>query len=181
MPSEHRVSSFIRLSPDETFERDYYIAHTSLKRFPARVITLILLGLVLYIVPGIILLLYFAFKRLKISHGYAAITNERVIYYEFNEHPEENYQSVKTLHLRDITAAEFLIRRTVITRSFNMTFFTEKAGLAVGAKGFIGLFTMFGKTTVLEPGPDALQFMQEMTGTLAARRFLPASASSLKL
>ena len=97
-------------------------------------IVLIFLGLVFYLVPGIILLIYFGFRRLKISHGYAAITNERLVYYEFNEHPAENYQRVTTLHLGSITAIEFLVRRTFFTNSFQMTFFTEKAGLRVGAK-----------------------------------------------
>jgi hypothetical protein len=200
---QHKVSSFIRLGQNEVFDRDYYITHTNKRRFPIQVILLILLPfvgffLVLYyslsavappdgvillglggfLLPGAILLLYFGLRQLKISHGYAAITSERVIYYEFNEHPAENYQHVKTLHLKDITGVIFIIRRTLFTQSFSMVFWTEKKGISVGARGFLGFLRGCAGFTTLEPGPDALQFIQDMSGEIAARRFLPQSGSS---
>lgn len=106
---QHKVSSFIRLGQNEVFERDYYITHTNKKRFPIQIILLILLPVVCFLLanlfflstvadrssfillnfacfllPGMVLILYFGLRQLRISHGYAAITSERVIYYEFN-------------------------------------------------------------------------------------------------
>jgi hypothetical protein len=177
MHNPNKVSSFVRFEEHESLERDYYIAHTSLKRFNSQAVLAIIMGFFVYIIPGIILLLYFALRRLKISHGYAAVTNRRVIYYEFNDHPEENYQHIRSLHLEDITGIQLRIDRSLLRKSFAMIVWTEKKAIQVGAMGFLGIFRFFGSTKTLEPGPDALQFVQDVSGHIAARRFAPDSDS----
>jgi hypothetical protein len=190
-----KLSSFVRLDASEAFDRDYYITHSSKRRFTlVRLVILAaialpclalgvslmtvrfegplpaILGLAIIVIPFSLAFLYFLFRGLKISHGYAAITNRRILYYEFNNHPAENYQHVKSLHLDDVTGIDFLVERTWFSKSLYMVIYTSKKGLVVGAKSFLGWFNFFGSEKVLEPGPDALEFIQHMTGAIAARQ-----------
>jgi len=202
MRGEQAIPEFIRFESDEQFDRDYYITHTSKRRFPFPVLTLCgtLLGfpllmtlviltrpgvrfgnampvLLLSFIPGILTTLYFALRRLKITHGHAAVTNRRVIYYEYNDHPEENFHRVESLHLADITGVRFFIDQTWIRRTFVMVFWTERKGLAVGATGLRGFFSFLqGASKLLEPGPDALSFLQTMSGQIAARQHSPSGS-----
>lgn len=181
MSKQQSISSFVRLDHGEVFDRDYYISHTNRKRFPAQAIASIAIGFCIYCFPGIILLLYFALRTLKISHGYACVTNKRVIYYEYNSHPEENYHAIRSLHLDDLTGMNFQIERTLISNSFHMILWSSKRAIVVGAKGMLGLFNVFGSQKTLEPGPDALEFIRDMSGAIAARKFNPEFSSSAKI
>jgi hypothetical protein len=193
MPTHQKLSSFVRFEDQETFERDYYLAHTNRRRFRWRSIVLLLLMLafMLFLTAGLIfggfhwlplaiilatgliwliLVIYLSVRRLKISYGYAALTTRRLIYYEFNDHPEENYQHVVTAHLDDLTGVELRTSWSLFTRSFSMDVYTAQRAIRIGARGLVGLLNIFGKRTILEPGPDAVQFIQDMTGTIAARK-----------
>ena len=201
----NRISSFIQFDPQETFEREYFVAHTSLKRYRAAVIVaivvpLVVLTLPIYIawsladrdsdkavgaaltvislIPSAGLFLYFMLRKLRISYGYATLTNKRIIYYEYNVHPAVNYHFVKSLYLSDITAAQFYVERTVFRKSFLMALYTEFKALAVGgSKGWRGIRKLFSKSEHLEPGPDALEFVQAMSGQIAHRQFEPQWSS----
>ena len=202
--SSNRISSFIQFDPQETFEREYLVSHTSLKRFSARAIVVILLvfvwlalpawiwwmhagpegeqaaasvALVLSLIPSAGVFLYFLLRKLRISYGYATLTNKRIIYYEYNSHPAVNYHFVKSLYLSDITAAQFKVERTFFRKSFLMALYTEFKALAVGGKGWQGIFKIFSKSEHLEPGPDALEFVQTMSGQIAHRQFEPQWSS----
>ena len=164
-----RLSSFVKLHEGESFERDYYITHTNKRRFTVSAIALILFGFTA-IIPGIILLIYFAVRPLKISHGFATLTNRRIIYYEYNTHSEQNYQCVKSVYLEDVTAVSAHIVRTLFRNSFVFAVYTESKGLAVGATGLVSIFNWFGNERTLEPGPEALEFIQLVTGRIADRR-----------
>ena len=170
MTDKFTVSSFVRLAQGEMFGDTYYIAHTSKNRFPVQAILVIILGLCSFVFPGIILVLYFAFRRQKISHGYACTTNKRIIYYQFNSHPEENYQAVHTLHLSDLTSVQFKIEQSILSKSFHMLAYSSKTGIQVGASGLSGIFSWFNSSTQMEPGPDAFEFIQVMSGEIAAKK-----------
>jgi hypothetical protein len=170
------ISSFVKFAQDEAFEREYFIAHSTLKRFPAGVILMILGGLV-FIVPGLILLVYFSVRRLKISRGYAAVTNKRVLYYEYNDHPAVNYQHVRSLHVDQVTGMDFRVQRTFWKKSFYMVLYTEQAGIQVGARSYINLLKSLGSQHQLEPGPESLEFIQVMSGRVSASKFSPTSGS----
>ena len=172
-----KITSFVRLDQGETIEREYYITHTSKVRFGTRAITLIVAGLIFWIIPGVILIIYFALRQLKVSHGYAAVTPNRIIYYEYNDHPEESYQHIRSLHLEDITGVQLRTDRMWFSKSFQLVIWTEKKAMAVGAKGLKGWLRIFAGEDILEPGPDALQFVQDVSGMIVARRFAPESAS----
>jgi hypothetical protein len=128
---------------------------------------------------GLIILLYLCFRKLRISYGYATITNRRVVYYEFNEHVAENYHYVKSIYLADITALQFRIERTWFRKSFYMSVFTEFKALAVGGEKWLGLLSLFGKSDHLEPGPEALAFIQHVGGQIAAYQLRPPSGSKV--
>jgi hypothetical protein len=202
MSSSSRISSFIQFDPQESFEREFFITHTSLKRFRVGIFAAILgwtvlSGFVLFIlmmalifreptpaivifaflIPLVALIVYFSLRKLKISYGYATLTNKRIIYYEYNTHEAENYHFVKSLYLFDITAAQFKVERTLFRKSFLMALFTEFKALAVGGTSWLGIFKMFGKSQHLEPGPDALEFIQTMSGQIAHRQFEPQWSS----
>lgn len=52
--------------------------------------------------------------------------------------------------------------------------------LAVGATGLRGFFSFLqGASKLLEPGPDALSFLQTMSGQIAARQHSPAAPGCL--
>lgn len=165
------IPSFVRIADNESFEREYYIAHTNRKRFNVKAIFLIVAGFCCLVVPGIVLLAYFGFRRLKVSHGYACVTSKRVVYYEFNEHPEENYRLVRSVHVDDLTSISFRISRTMVSKSFYMVLWTTRRGMVVGAAGLLGRLNLFGDEQTLEPGPDALDFVRDMSGAIAARKF----------
>jgi hypothetical protein len=201
--SSSRISSFIQFDPQETFEREYFISHTSLKRFRLGAIVAIMLPLVfptlpaciawslslhsdkpvwaiitaLSLIPPIGLFLYFLRRKQRVSYGYATLTNKRLIYYEYNSHPAVNYHFVKTLYLSDITAAQFKVERTFFRKSFLMALYTEFKALAVGGKSWQGFLKIFSKSEHLEPGPDALEFVQIMSGQIAHRQFEPQWSS----
>jgi hypothetical protein len=204
MSSTARISSFIQFDPQESFEREYFISHTSLKRYRAAVIIaivapLVVLTLPIYIawsladrdsnkavgaaltvislIPSAGLFLYFMLRKLRISYGYATLTNKRIIYYEYNVHPAVNYHFVKSLYLSDITAAQFNVERTFFRKSFLMALYTEFKALAVGGKSWQGILKIFSKSQHLEPGPDALEFVQAMSGQIAHRQFEPQWSS----
>lgn len=173
----NRISSFIQFDPREKFEREYFIAHTSMKRFRLPNILAILVGLLFFLIPGLILLVYFSFRKLKISYGYATITNKRILYYEYNPHEAENYHAVKSLYLADVTAAQFRVERTWLRKSFYMAMFAEFKALAVGGESWLGFLGILGKSGYLEPGPDALEFIQYVSGQVALRKFQPEWSS----
>jgi hypothetical protein len=203
----NRISSFIQFDPQETFEREYFISHTSLKRFRAGAIAAILLVFVWFTIPAWIwwmntghggpeseqavasvvlvvsliptagLFLYFLLRKPRVSYGYATLTNKRIIYYEYNAHPAVNYHFVKSLYLSDITAAQFKVERTFFRKSFLMALYTEFKALAVGGKSWQGILKIFSKSQHLEPGPDALEFVQAMSGQIAHRQFEPLWSS----
>ncbi len=205
MSTSNRISSFIQFDPQETFEREYFVAHTSLRRFRAWSIAwivspLLILTLPLYIawsladrdsdraigaivtvlslIPSVVLFLYFLLRQPRVSYGYATLTNKRIIYYEYNPHPAVNYHFVKSLYLSDVTAAQFYVERTVFRKSFLMALYTEFKALGVGgSKGWRGFRKLFSKSEHLEPGPDALEFVQTMSGQIAHRQFEPQWSS----
>ncbi|HEV2970749.1 MAG TPA: hypothetical protein VGY55_12330 [Pirellulales bacterium] len=196
-----RISSFIQFDPQETFEREFFITHSSLKRFRASAIALILVALlwfggaglvvlttaeeksigiiffVLSLLPAILLFLYYFLRKPRVSYGYATLTNKRMIYYEYNSHEAVNYHFVKSLYLSDITAAQFSVQRSLFRKSFLMALFTEFKALTVGAQSWLSWLKIFGKETHLEPGPDALEFIQTMSGQIALRQFDPQWSS----
>ena len=178
MSNHPSISSFVKFAQDEVFDREYFVAHTTLKRFPAGTIIMIVLGLIL-IVPGLILLAYHSLRRLKISRGYAAVTNKRVLYYEYNDHPAVNYQHVRSLHVDQVTGMDFRVQRTFWMKSFYMTLYTENAGIQVGARSYINLLKSLGSHQMLEPGPDSLEFIQVMSGRVSSSKFSPASGSGM--
>lgn len=169
--NQSTIPSFIQFREGENFDREFYIAHTTLKRFPLGVIMLILVGLAAYVVPGVILIVYFALRKKKISHGYAAITDKRVIYYEFNSHPAVNYQHMRSLHVEEITGMQFRIDHKFWRKSFWMRLQTDEVAMLVGARGYLSLLKGRGSTKILEPGPDSVEFIQVMSGEVAARKF----------
>jgi hypothetical protein len=200
----NRISSFIQFDPQETFEREYFVSHTSLKRFRAGTIAIILVPMVMLtlpiymasslsdrdsdraigtfltvisLLPSLGLFLYFMFRKPRVSYGYATLTNKRIIYYEYNAHPAVNYHYVKSLYLSDITAAQFKVERTFFRKSFLMALYTEFKALAVGGKSWQGFLKIFSKSQHLEPGPDALEFVQAMSGQIAHRQFEPQWSS----
>ena len=124
--SQSIIPSFVQFREGETFDREYYIAHTTLKRFPLGVIAVIVIGLIAFILPGLVLLAYFSFRTLRIGYGYATITNKRVIYYEFNEHPGVNYRHMRSLHVGEITGTQFRIDRRFWRKSFWMRLQTHE-------------------------------------------------------
>ena len=166
----NQIASFVRLDSGEKINREYYITHSSKRRFSVGMILLVLVSLIPFVVPGLALFIYFAVRRLRISHGYACSTNKRVIYYEFNDHPEENYHSIDSVHLEDVTAMHFKITRTLMGKSFDMTLWTTKSGLTVGATSTTGILKYFIGQSGLEPGPEALEFVQDMSGEIAERK-----------
>jgi hypothetical protein len=97
----------------------------------------------------------------------AATTSQRT------EIPAVNYHFVKSLYLSDITAAQFKVERTFFRKSFLMALYTEFKALAVGGKSSQGILKIFSKSQHLEPGPDALEFVQAMSGQIAHRQFEP--------
>jgi len=169
----NQIASFIRLEHGEAIGREFYVVHSSTKRFSVGAIVAIIFGCVLYLVPGIILAFYFRLRRIKVTHGYACITNKRIIYYEFNDHPQENFHSLNTVHLKDLSTIQFKIEQTLFAKSFDMKLSTSKAGLVVGAVGAKGIFKYLNNNVQLEPGPDALEFVQIMSGEIAARKRIP--------
>ena len=176
--THNEISSFIRLDREEIFEREYYISHTNKKRFSAKAILVIAIGTLAFVVPGLLLFVYYSLRTLKISHGYATLTTKRIIYYEYNTHVEENYRCVRSLHLDDLTSMRFEIDRTLISNSFAMSLFSSKRAVHVGAVGMLGFFNLFGSETSLEPGPDALEFIVDMTGAVARRKFVPDASTA---
>lgn len=178
--SDHAsISSFVTFAQDEVFEREYFVAHTTMKRFPAGTIFIIIVGLFMLVVPGLILIAYHSLRRLKVSRGYAAVTNKRVLYYEYNDHPAVNYQHVRSLHVDQVTGMDFRVMRTFWMKSFYMILYTEQAGIQVGAKSYINLLKSLGSQKILEPGPESLEFIQVMSGRVSASKFSPVSGSGM--
>ncbi len=200
--NSNRISSFIQFDPQESFEREYFIAHTSMRRFRLATIGSILLWtavcsvllfvlimlvvredpnpfilLVSLLVPLVSVTLYYSLRRLRIAYGYATLTNKRIVYYEYNAHEAVNYHYVKSLYLDDITAAQFYVERTLFRKSFLMALYTEFKALAVGGRSWQGFLKMFAKSEHLEPGPDAVEFVQAMSGQIAHRQFDPQASS----
>jgi hypothetical protein len=205
-PSSH-ISSFIQFDPQETFEREFFVTHTSLKRFQVGNIVVILVTLlvlafpawlwwtiaghegndsekavssvafVLSLIPAAIVVLYYLLRKPRVSYGYATLTNKRIIYYEYNTHPAVNYHYVRSLYLPEITAASFSVDRTLFRKSFYMALYTEFEALKVGGKTWLGILRIFSRPLHLEPGPDALEFVQTMSGQIAHRQFEPQWSS----
>jgi hypothetical protein len=76
-----------------------------------------------------------------------------------------------------LTGVTFQIERTWFSNSFHMILWSSKKAIVVGAKGMLGLFNMFGSEKSLEPGPDALEFVRDMSGAIASRKFNPEFSS----
>jgi hypothetical protein len=125
-----------------------------------------------------VLALYFGLRQLKISYGYAALTDRRLIYYEYCDHEAVNYHFVKTLYLAEMTAAAFTIKRSFFSKSFAMAAYTDFKALVVGAEGNERWWKVFGRAKPLQPGPDALEFIQYVTGVIGVPR--AQAGSSLK-
>lgn len=202
MSTASRISSFVQLDGAERFDREFFITHTTLRRFSIGMIVALLwwlgvvaalvwlpfeeeapriIALLIVVLPGLIAILYFSLRSLRISYGYATVTNRRVLYYEFNNHPAENYHFVKSLYLSDITAVRFQIEQGLLRKSFAMTLFTESAALAVGATKRTGWLKWLSRANRLEPGPDALEFIQYLSGQIALGQFQGESASKAEI
>jgi hypothetical protein len=170
MENLERIPSFIQFDDGEVFERDFYVAHTSKKRFPVSAIMIILVGLSCYVVPGLILLVYFAVRRLRVTHAFAAVTNKRVVFYEYNDHPAVNTRAVRSLYIRDVTAITARVAKSPLKRSFVTALYTERKAIAMGAESWLSFLKALGKEDILEPGPEALEFIQVMMGQIAEHR-----------
>ena len=70
-----------------------------------------------------------------------------------------------------ILRTKFRTERTLFSKSFYMILWSSKKAVVVGAKGWLGMFNIFGSELQLEPGPDALEFIRDMSGAIAARKF----------
>jgi hypothetical protein len=210
------VSRFLRFGEGEVRGREYYICRANYRRYPARVILVIAMvtivlgaggyflgrtgqtaaGLVVFALPEVLMLLYFALRRLKTTHGFAAATGDRLLYYQYNEHPTINYHSVQQVHIRDISAIRLYVEKTWLTHEFVLTVWTPSAAaLEVGATKHgggaarlfrfpwifvtwlflpvwlmlrVGGFFFAGRS--LEPGPDADEFAQQISTLIAQRR-----------
>jgi hypothetical protein len=204
MSTANHISSFVQMQGDERFDREFYITHSSLHRYSIRMIVAFVLWLLVVIffvlmtmlndfpagplicllivfIPGLIAVLYYCLRKLRISYGYATVTNRRVLYYEFNTHPAENYHAVKSLYLSDITAMRFRVERGFFKKSFVMALYTESKAMAVGAVGWLGWLKLFGRGDRLEPGPDAMTFIEYLSGQVALGQFQPETASKADL
>lgn len=171
-----QIGQFLRFGPDEECGREYLICQAGFRRWTFSNIVAVLVGLCFYIVPGVILLLYFAFRRLNITYGYGALTNDRLIYYEANDHPKQNFRAVREVALRDITAIKLLIGHSALNHQFVLTVWTASSlTLAVGAQR--GIFTP-ASAVMLEPGPDADAFMQHISALVAQRQSLQAAGAA---
>ena len=197
-PGANHISSFVQMQGSERFDREFFITHSSLHRFSFRMILagcvwLMILGfaasapdnvgerLVLLLIvatPGLIFVAYYSLRKLRVSYGYATVTNRRVLYYEFNAHPAENYHAVKSLYLSDITAMRFRVERGLLKRSFVMILYTESQAMSVGAIGWLGWLKLLGRSNRLEPGPEALEFIQHLSGHIAVGQFQPELAAT---
>jgi uncharacterized membrane protein YeaQ/YmgE (transglycosylase-associated protein family) len=201
----NHISSFVRMDPNERFEREYFIAHSTMKRFRLWQLNLIalvfflgfllgmvatevlrfrpregpMIGIVIGLVAAALMVAYLCLRKLKISYGYATVTDRRLLYYEYSDHEAVNYHFVKSLYLADITAVQFRIERSLFRKAFGMAAFTEFKALGIGAESKQGWLSIFNLEKRLEPGPDALEFIQQVSGEIAARKFSPESGSRM--
>ena len=171
------MTKFLKFSEREQRGREYYVCRANFRRFTLANVLAILFGFLCMVVPGVILLLYFSLRKLKTSYGFATITSDRVIYYEYNEHPEVNYRAVRQANLKDISAVKLEIANWPWRQQFVFTVWTPSAlALAVGAERGLLSFLSFGNQ--LEPGPDADDFVQQLGTLIASKRSRFSTASA---
>ncbi|MBI3272561.1 MAG: hypothetical protein HYZ53_26465 [Planctomycetes bacterium] len=168
------IARFVRVNADETLGREFHIFRGGHRRFPVAVCGAILIGLVPLVIPGLLLLAYFATRRLKTREGFTTVTKDRVILYEHCDHPEENFHGVQQVNIADISAIKLVVRHTLLRHEFALTIWTPSAlSLAVGARG--GLLSALTEGE-LEPGPDADEFLQEVSSLVTGMRMKKDSA-----
>jgi hypothetical protein len=166
---QNPASKFLRFNEGEQKGREYYVCRAGFRRFTFGIFLAILVGFLFYVIPGVLLLLYYSFRQLKTTHGFATITSDRILYYEYNEHPTINYRSVRQVNIRDVSAIKLTISKWPWRNEFVLTAWTPSAlGLAVGATR--GLLASFSSEGQLEPGPDADEFVQQLGSLVANKR-----------
>jgi hypothetical protein len=163
------VAKFVKLQAGESIEKEFYICRANYRRWSAGSVLGVLLGLLCYIVPGIILLLYFSFRTLKTTHGYAAITPYRLIYYQINSHPTENAHTLRQINIRDITSVNISTGRNLSGEDFALQVWTPSSlAFEIGAKRSI----LARAANTLEAGPDAESFVQQLPRLVMERQDL---------
>ena len=161
-----QIARFVRFAPGETQGREYHICSQDVRRWSFARVCGVVAGLLFYIVPGIILLLYFCFRRLKSTYGYAMVTGERLIYYEVNEHPTINFRFVRQVAIAEISGLRLSTEKALFRHEFAFAVWTRSApALSVGARQ-VGLSWLRGGGG-LEPGPDADEFIAQLSSLAA--------------
>jgi hypothetical protein len=162
-----RIPTFVSLSPGERPVREYYVACTDRRRFPPRVWLIILVLALFYLLPGIVAALYFALRRLDIRHAQVMLTDLRLVYFEYGDHPATNLFYVQDVSINEISSIAASGRHSFLTRSFALRVWTRtRAALSVGgtvARNFLGkALDAGGPHGHLEPAGDYLKFIQEV-------------------
>jgi hypothetical protein len=166
---QQAVSRFVQFSGQEPREREFFITICKHGRFGLRELLLCI-----FIIP----IFYFLLRRLKITRGYATITRDRLIYYEHCDHAEENYHWVQQVATDSISAVMLGISKSWLHEEFVFTVWTDSAlALAVGAQGNL-LQRLLGKADILEPGPEADEFVQQLAALVTTMRIQKRQAAA---
>jgi hypothetical protein len=163
-----RIPSFVSLAPGEHSIREYYVAAGNLTRFTVGLV-LVTFGataLALAIWRGtpwiaaavfVALAGFVVLRTIPRRHAQVMLTNQRLVYFEYSDHPALNVYTVRDVNLADITSVRAGGRRTWWTRTFSMSVTTaRRTGLVIGAEH-----------VVLVPAGDYVAFLQEI-GSLVA-------------
>ena len=169
------ISRFVSMNREESAGKEYLISLSGHRRWTLMPLLLIVCTIMTVIVP-IVLLIYFALRKLKTVRGVAVITKDRVIYYEHCDHPTENFHNLRQMNIADIAAVKLYIKKSLMTHMFALTIWSPSTlVVALGAKGgFWG--RIFGGDK--EPGPDADEFVQDLSARVTRMRLVKASESS---
>jgi len=162
------IERFQELQQGERVVKDYHIRIRKPK-FPWLVF---LVGLVLYILPGVLVILWHFLGRRR-GHTFLYLTTKRVIIVELSEASFGRDQTVLNYNIEHVSGFTLFAQRGIrkflafITLREKRTFFISivtrsVASFALGARSTRG--------SEFEPGRDAVALCSELDGTLLAIR-----------
>jgi hypothetical protein len=123
--------------------------------------------------PLAVVVLFFLLRHRPNSKGYLVLTNRRVVYYEYDEHPRENYRYVSEARLPEVTGIHLGTGRKLLTRYMYLIVTTKRyAPICVSAVGGVSAVADLLRTDASPancvPADDAIQCVQELGGRIRA-------------
>jgi hypothetical protein len=125
------------------------------------------------IAPPVLAFLFFLLRHRHNAFGYLALTNRRVLYYEYDAHPRQNYRYLAEARIQDITGIHLATGRSFLRRHMWIVVTTKRyAPIYVAASGGLGFAAELLRTdaspSACIPADDAIQCVQELGGRIRA-------------